>query len=508
MPYLSAYDALAQHLTLDGHAPFGMSKHHFDVKSGASLTYDASAMNEAGRLFARSALDMWTMATGLVFTAKKGNADIVFDHGVSAHDAFSKANMNAQGYIQSAQVTIADEWIQNDWYTDQTGAVTIDFSSYSMMTFVHEIGHALGLAHAGNYNLSADFEEDALFDIDSWQSTIMSYFSQTDNPMTQASYAVPITPMIADMIAVQSIYGPPAQIWAEDTVFGFGGTTQTFLDDFSQFKGPVALTIFDSGGRDKLDLSYDIHDQRIDLTPEGISDINGLVGNLIIARDTLIEDVLAGSGNDHITGNGLDNILNGGAGHDQIFGAAGHDVIHGSIGNDTLDGQEGADQITVLAGANTLMGGQDNDILIGGVQADVLDGGSGDDIIIGDAGIGVFGGSDRMFAGTGNDTLMGGNGADTFVFYPDQDTNTIARVHIPDITVDPYGTNTVTRLSQDFQSGFDKIELIGFADLTPDTLWTKFRDTDSGAIFADQGTSIVFTGMTIDQMTADDFIFV
>ena len=61
---------------------------------------------------------------------------------------------------------------------------------------------------------------------------------------------------------------------------------------------------------DTLDLRTDSTGQRVDLRPEGISDVYGLTGNLVIARDTLIENLVAGSGNDTITdfNDGDDNI--------------------------------------------------------------------------------------------------------------------------------------------------------------------------------------------------------
>ena len=43
-----------------------------------------------------------------------------------------------------------------------------------------------------------------------------------------------------------------------------------------QLGGPAALTLYDTGGADTLDLRTDRDDQRIDLRPEGISDVYGL----------------------------------------------------------------------------------------------------------------------------------------------------------------------------------------------------------------------------------------
>ena len=69
-------------------------------------------------------------------------------------------------------------------------------------------------------------------------------------------------------------------------------------------------------------------DQYVDLRPEGISDVYGLKGNLVIARDTLVENFMAGSGDDRIIGNATANHLVAGAGDDVLEGGAGADMLN------------------------------------------------------------------------------------------------------------------------------------------------------------------------------------
>ena len=85
-----------------------------------------------------------------------------------------------------------------------------------------------------------------------------------------------------------------------------------------------------------------------------------------------------------IIGDELDNVIEGGSGHDEIEGEAGNDTLTGGDGNDTLDGDAG------------------NDDLDGGLGTDKLFGGAGDDI---------------LRAGHGRDQLTGGGDSDTFGFY-------------------------------------------------------------------------------------------
>ena len=54
-------------------------------------------------------------------------------------------------------------------------------NTYAFQTYIHEIGHALGLGHPGNYNGEARYPNDAEFQNDSWAMSIMSYFGQTEN---------------------------------------------------------------------------------------------------------------------------------------------------------------------------------------------------------------------------------------------------------------------------------------------------------------------------------------
>lgn len=81
---------------------------------------------------------------------------------------------------------------------------------------------------------------------------------------------------------------------------------------------------------------------------------------------TNIENVYGGSGADSLTGNSLDNILDGQAGDDLVDGGPG--------GNDILVGGNGADR---------LFAGADRAILIGGNGADRLQGGASEDILVG-----------------------------------------------------------------------------------------------------------------------------
>ncbi|MET0928474.1 MAG: M91 family zinc metallopeptidase [Aeromicrobium sp.] len=163
--------------------------------------------------------------------------------------------------------------------------------------------------------------------------------------------------------------------------------------------------------------------------------------------------VLAGHGDDDVTGGSGSDVVVGGRGADTIVGGEQRDRIFGSAGQDYLDGQDdgdlvdgGLDHDTVygLGGRDDLSGGEGDDYVEGGESADVVDGGAGDDVVSGGLGDDtVLGGSgsDVAYAGRGDDTVHGGDGTDTA--YAEQGDDVTSAVHqevtIPDdLDIDDY----------------------------------------------------------------------
>lgn len=80
-----------------------------------------------------------------------------------------------------------------------------------------------------------------------------------------------------------------------------------------------------------------------------------------------------------IIGDEVDNVLEGGIGHDLIEGEGGNDTITGGGNNDTIGGNEGDDDLDGQEGTDKLFGDAGNDILRAGYGHDILQGGSGND---------------------------------------------------------------------------------------------------------------------------------
>jgi uncharacterized delta-60 repeat protein len=98
-----------------------------------------------------------------------------------------------------------------------------------------------------------------------------------------------------------------------------------------------------SGGSNLDTADYSGFTQNLNITldnsgNDGRSGENDQVG---ISND--IENVVAGSGNDKLTGNGNANFLSGGAGNDTIEGGGGDDNLIGLAGSDTFKGENGND---------------------------------------------------------------------------------------------------------------------------------------------------------------------
>jgi Ca2+-binding RTX toxin-like protein len=110
--------------------------------------------------------------------------------------------------------------------------------------------------------------------------------------------------------------------------------------------------------------------------------------------------VLAGRGDDRVSGGDLRDDLQGGAGNDTLAGGGGRDVLIGNAGNDKLNGGADDDLLSGNAGNDVLIGGAGNDLLGGGSGMDHLSGGPGDDTLIGGKG------KDVLNGGPGNNTLV------------------------------------------------------------------------------------------------------
>lgn len=383
-------------------------------------------------LAAAEAFEMWDelIAIDLVEVVDDSNAQVTFNYSsATGNSTYAERRFDATppGNGATFSITDADLWFAHDWWTHNSDQ-DLYAGGYGLLTYLHEIGHALGLNHPGNYNGSASFGLDATHFQDTRGYTVLSYFdaeqngSNTDHFGTLGrSYAA--TPLLHDILAAQEIYGADMTTRTTNTTYGFNSTAGRDALDFTQNRNPV-VAIWDAGGIDKLDVSGWNTNQIVDLNEGAFSSVGYLTQNVAIAYGAVIELATSGGGNDRLIGNAVANVLTGNAGNDTLLGAEGNDILFGGAGADTLDGGAGADFIRFATSNQGVLanlwqgfgqgGDAEGDTIIGVEHAS---GSEYSDNLIGDPftanQLYGLGGSDTLTGNGGHDFLLGGSGADT-----------------------------------------------------------------------------------------------
>jgi len=379
------------------------------------------ALTTAQQIAITSALSTWSSVANLNFTLTSDTISNVGDLRFGGYRLMDSQTA-AWAYFPTNAPSGGDVWIGTE--TNDPNPVK---GTYDYMTFVHEIGHALGLKHPFDVSATNKTLLDAA--LDDSHFTVMSY--------NNAYSYQPTTPMPLDILAIQSLYGA-------NNLWQTGDNVYKWAADQSIFE-----TIWDAGGNDTIDGSNQLAAVSINLNEGAYSQIGktfidlknqtAVNDGLAIAFGAKIENAIGSAFNDTLTGNALNNVLDGRGGLDTMIGGAGSDLYildqAGELaliqelaneGTDTLYIGYTPDAGTTVVdlnrtnllnvenvtldnaniGAFTVLGNALNNTLIGNSGDNLLDGGTGGDILIG---------------GTGNDTYKVDSAYDVVV-----ETSTLA----------------------------------------------------------------------------------
>ncbi|WP_185047112.1 M10 family metallopeptidase, partial [Pseudomonas frederiksbergensis] len=350
-----------------------------------------------------SALAAWSAVANINFTQTTDNISNVGDLRFGGYGLMGN-QAAAWAYTPSNTPQGGDVWIgepANEYPTKGT---------YDFMTYIHEIGHALGLKHPFSANSSnSTILDPALDDV---RYTVMSYNN---------SYSYqPTTPMVLDILAIQALYGANTHWQTGDNVYSW------------EAYQPVFETIWDAGGNDTIDASSQADSVSINLN-EGTYSSIGLplltgtggsifISGLGIAYGAKIENATGSNYNDILRGNDLDNVLNGGTGTDSMYGGAGNDTYYVDNRDDRLfeTGTSTSEIDSVFSTATyNLLNNQNVENLTlqtstningyGNASSNVITGNAGNNILDGDEG------ADTLIGGAGNDTYVVDNVGDVIL---------------------------------------------------------------------------------------------
>ncbi len=306
--------------------------------SGGDRGFEAFTVQQ--KEAARAIFSRLSAETGLVFTETSDAGGIYGQIRLGSNTQRSSAGY-AYLPFSTGDDKSGDVWIDN---TTSSTTFSLPPGSYAYATLVHEIGHALGLKHPGNYNAgeaSSNTPGNYLGVVeDTTAYTIMSY-TDAAGGLQRDWFG------IYDLLTLRTLYGPGTA--------SAGSSTYAYTDS----AGASMTTLYDAGGTDTLNLSAVTVAPRVDLRPGAFSSFgkNGSAAssnNFSIDLSTTIENYVGGALNDVVTGNAANNVFTLGQGSNSADGGLGTDTA-------AYTGSYTSYSVTVSGGTLRIVGSNAND---------------------------------------------------------------------------------------------------------------------------------------------------
>ncbi|MFV1601756.1 MULTISPECIES: M10 family metallopeptidase [unclassified Phaeobacter] len=371
-----------------GYYPYDPAFDDYAVRAGYIPASASVAMDARQQALMLQSVAAWNEVANVNLTpAGPGDVlDIAFaSYGFDNTGLFGfVANFPDADDLGTEASMAGDLWINSSNPNQYVPGIGPILGHTSWNTYLHELGHALGLRHPNEQPSDA---------ATNGQFTVMSYVAHPgEADLSYDAQGWALTPMLWDMQALQALYGANTSTRTDATSYfgagdGRGGQAYQYGADEMTLRGAdgvarnVSLTIWDAGGADLIDASDLGSNSRIDLCPGQYSTIGSLENNVAMAAAVqvdgrtvnLIEDAWGGAGDDLLIGNEAANTLVGNAGRDTLKGGAGQDRLEGGEGNDRMAGGQGADVFVFSQGADVVIDFQAEDRIDMSAATGVLD---------------------------------------------------------------------------------------------------------------------------------------
>ncbi|CNI53479.1 metalloprotease [Yersinia massiliensis] len=291
-------------------------KYSFNHPLIESMSYgfsenDISLFNQLQINQAEKSMQAWADVTNITYLKVSRHRDA----NIGFYNFSKNSNLAGVGYLPHHS-KFGAIYI-NSFFSFNNRPTNLNLGGYVL---THEIGHTLGLLHTHDLKNTPNHQQHTQ------QVSIMSYRSAQASGAHYSGY-IPSTPQLYDIAAIQYLYGANINTRIGDTVYGFNSNSEREFLSANVASDKLIFCVWDAGGIDTFDFSGYSENQTINLQELSFSDVGGLIGNISIAADVVIENAIGGTGDDKLHGNETDNILTGGAGADQLWGNRGNNIF-------------------------------------------------------------------------------------------------------------------------------------------------------------------------------------